>query len=61
MRQAKRPEVGHTASALGGFKTALQLLGVIATNVPGRPMTRLNDEEAAAHPHGAGGGRVAVS
>ncbi len=44
-RQAKRPEVGHTASALGGFKTALQLLGVIATNVPGRPMTRLNEAE----------------
>jgi 4-hydroxy-tetrahydrodipicolinate synthase len=46
-RQATRQEVGPTASALGGFKTALQLLGVIATNVPGRPMTRLNDEEVA--------------
>jgi 4-hydroxy-tetrahydrodipicolinate synthase len=46
-RQANRPEVGPTASALGGFKTALNLLGVIATNVPGRPMTRLNDEEVA--------------
>jgi 4-hydroxy-tetrahydrodipicolinate synthase len=46
-RQAKRSEVGPTASALGGFKTALQLMGVIATNVLGRPMTRLNDEEAA--------------
>jgi 4-hydroxy-tetrahydrodipicolinate synthase len=44
-RQARRPEVGSTASALGGFKTALQLLGVIATNVPGRPMTRLNEAE----------------
>jgi len=37
--------IGHTASALGGFKTALMLRGVIATNVPGRPMTRLNDAE----------------
>ena len=46
-RQATRPEVGPTASALGGFKTALHLLGVIATNVPGRPMTRLDEEEAA--------------
>lgn len=46
-RQAKRPEVGPTASALGGFKTALQLLGVIATNVTGRPMTRLNADESA--------------
>jgi 4-hydroxy-tetrahydrodipicolinate synthase len=46
-RQATRKEVGPTASALGGFKTALQLLGVIATNVPGRPMTRLNEDEAA--------------
>jgi len=36
---------GFTASALGGFKTALMLQGVIATNVMGRPMTRLNDEE----------------
>ena len=46
-RQATRPEVGPTASALGGLKTALHLLGVIATNVPGRPMTRLDEEEAA--------------
>jgi 4-hydroxy-tetrahydrodipicolinate synthase len=34
-------------SALGGFKTALQLLGVIDTNVMARPMTRLDDDEAA--------------
>jgi 4-hydroxy-tetrahydrodipicolinate synthase len=37
--------MGFTASALGAFKTALVLRGVIATNVPGRPLTRLNDEE----------------
>lgn len=39
--------MGWTASALGGFKTALMLRGVISTNVTGRPMTRLNDEETA--------------
>lgn len=39
--------MGFTAGALGGFKTALVLRGVIATNVPGRPLTRLNDEETA--------------
>lgn len=37
--------VGPTASALGAFKTALMLRGVIVTNVVGRPMTRLNDAE----------------
>ncbi|HEY7036383.1 MAG TPA: dihydrodipicolinate synthase family protein [Thermomicrobiales bacterium] len=37
--------MGFTASALGAFKTALVLRGVIATNVPGQPLTRLNDEE----------------
>lgn len=36
---------GFTASALGGFKTALMLRGVIETNVMGRPMTRLDEEE----------------
>lgn len=39
--------MGFTAAALGGFKTALMLRGVIATNVPGRPMTRLDDDETA--------------
>lgn len=39
--------MGFTASALGGFKTALVLRGVIATNVMGRPMTRYNAEETA--------------
>jgi len=37
--------LGPTASALGAFKTALMLRGVISTNVVGRPMTRLNDIE----------------
>ncbi len=46
-RQAEPGRTGYTASALGGFKTALQLMGVISTNVTGRPMTRLNEAEAA--------------
>lgn len=46
-RQAEPGRMGHTASALGGFKTALQLMGVISTNVTGRPMTRLNEAETA--------------
>jgi 4-hydroxy-tetrahydrodipicolinate synthase len=37
--------MGFTASALGSFKTALMLRGIIATNVTGRPLTRYNDEE----------------
>ena len=37
--------MGFGSSAMGGFKTALVLRGVIATNVVGRPMTRFNDEE----------------
>jgi 4-hydroxy-tetrahydrodipicolinate synthase len=44
--QATPGRVGFTAGALGGFKTALQLLGVIATNVMAPPMTALNEEEA---------------
>lgn len=39
--------MGFTASAIGGFKTALLLRGVIATNVTGRPLTRLDDAEVA--------------
>lgn len=42
---AEPGRMGPTAGALGGFKTALMLRGIIATNVPGRPMTRLNDVE----------------
>lgn len=47
IRAATPGRMGFTAGALGGFKTALMLRGVIATNVPGRPMTRLNDDETA--------------
>ena len=42
------PRMGFTASALGGFKTALMLRGVIPTNVMGQPMTRYDDAEVAA-------------
>jgi 4-hydroxy-tetrahydrodipicolinate synthase len=35
------------SSAMGAFKTALQLRGIIATNVVGRPQLRLNDDEVA--------------
>jgi 4-hydroxy-tetrahydrodipicolinate synthase len=45
IRCAEPGRMGPTAGALGGFKTALMLRGIIATNVPGRPMTRLNDVE----------------
>jgi 4-hydroxy-tetrahydrodipicolinate synthase len=38
--------MGFTASALGGFKTALVLGGVIATNEMGRPLTRYNARES---------------
>lgn len=44
---AEPGRMGPTSGALGGFKTALQLRGIIDTNVPGRPMTRLNDAEVA--------------
>jgi 4-hydroxy-tetrahydrodipicolinate synthase len=37
--------MGPGSSAMGGFKTALLLRGVIATNVVGRPQIRLNEEE----------------
>lgn len=43
--QATPGRTGFTASALGGFKTALQLLGVISTNVMAAPMTALDAEE----------------
>lgn len=43
--QATPGRTGFTASALGGFKTALQVLGVISTNVMAPPMTALDVEE----------------
>ncbi|HEY4385502.1 MAG TPA: dihydrodipicolinate synthase family protein [Ktedonobacteraceae bacterium] len=39
--------MGIGSSAMGAFKTALQLRGVIASNVVGRPQIRLNNEEVA--------------
>ncbi|MDQ3696264.1 MAG: dihydrodipicolinate synthase family protein [Chloroflexota bacterium] len=44
---ATHGRMGYTAAALGGFKSALMLRGVIRTNVLGRPLTRYNDEEVA--------------
>ncbi|MGH2550221.1 MAG: dihydrodipicolinate synthase family protein, partial [Thermomicrobiales bacterium] len=44
---AEPGRMGTTSGALGGFKTALQLRGIIDTNIPGRPMTRLNAAETA--------------
>jgi len=43
IRQGDMSKSGSTASAHGGFKTALMLRGIIKTNVMGRPMTRLDD------------------
>jgi 4-hydroxy-tetrahydrodipicolinate synthase len=37
--------MGATAAFLGGFKSALMLRGVIATNVVGRPLTRYDAAE----------------
>jgi 4-hydroxy-tetrahydrodipicolinate synthase len=37
--------MGFTASALGAFKSALMLRGVIARNILGRPMPRYRDDE----------------
>ncbi|HET7093442.1 MAG TPA: dihydrodipicolinate synthase family protein, partial [Thermomicrobiales bacterium] len=47
IRAAEPGRMGFTAAALGGFKTALMLRGVIATNVMGRPLTRYDDAEVA--------------
>lgn len=47
IKAATPGRMGPNASAIGGFKTAMQLQGMIATNVLGRPLTRYNDEEVA--------------
>lgn len=39
------PRMGIGSSAMGGFKTALKLRGIIETNITGRPSIQLNDEE----------------
>jgi 4-hydroxy-tetrahydrodipicolinate synthase len=41
------PRTSPGASGVGGFKTAMRRLGVIATNVMARPQRPLNDGEAA--------------
>ncbi len=41
------PRTSAGASGVGGFKTAMRRLGVIATNIMARPQRSLNDEEAA--------------
>ena len=43
-----KPGKGRNASALGGFKTALMLRGIIATNAMALPQAALDDEETAA-------------
>jgi 4-hydroxy-tetrahydrodipicolinate synthase len=45
--QAKRPEVGTTAASIGGYKTALKVLGVIESNTMAAPMTALEAAEEA--------------
>lgn len=47
VRAATPGRMGGGSAAFGAFKTALMLRGVIATNVVGRPQSRLNDEEVA--------------
>ena len=43
-----KPGMGRSASALGGFKTALMLRGIIATNAMALPQASLGDAETAA-------------
>jgi 4-hydroxy-tetrahydrodipicolinate synthase len=43
-----KPGKGRSASALGGFKTALMLRGVISTNAMALPQAALDNEEIAA-------------
>jgi 4-hydroxy-tetrahydrodipicolinate synthase len=45
--QGTRPGMGATALSIGGYKTALKLLGVIETNAMAAPTTPLNEDEAA--------------
>lgn len=44
--QATPGRVGITAGVIGGYKTALREMGVIASNAMAAPMRPLNDEEA---------------
>lgn len=45
VRAGAATRMSGTAGGIGGIKTALQLRGVIATNVVGRPLTRYNAGE----------------
>ena len=45
--QATPGRVGITSAVIGGYKTALREMGIIASNAMATPMTPLNDEEAA--------------
>ena len=45
VRAAKPGRMGFGSAAIGAFKTAQMLRGVIATNVVGRPQIRLDSEE----------------
>ena len=44
--QATPGRIGPSAGVIGGYKTALREMGIIATNVMATPMSALNDEEA---------------
>jgi 4-hydroxy-tetrahydrodipicolinate synthase len=46
LSQATPGRVGTTAGVIGGYKTALREMGIIATNTMAKPMKPLNDEEA---------------
>lgn len=40
------PRTSAGASGVGGFKTAMRAMGIIATNTMARPQRTLNAEEA---------------
>jgi 4-hydroxy-tetrahydrodipicolinate synthase len=42
------PRTSTGAAGVGGFKTAMQVLGIIETNLMARPQRTLNDDESAA-------------
>lgn len=46
LSQATPGRVGITSGVIGGYKTALREMGVIASNAMATPFTPLNDEEA---------------
>ncbi len=46
LAQATPGRVGITSGVIGGYKTALREMGIIATNTMATPMSPLNDEEA---------------